>query len=127
MASGASCGPSRGSVVRIGGSGIVCLMAGITSCGRACKDIVDVAEDAGNSCMRASERERCVVVIERCSRPVSCCVACIASRGKSSGGVIGIGGAVPIGQMASITCCGQCGVVVVYMATGARCVYVGSG
>ncbi len=64
MADRASGREARGDVVWIGGSVKVLRVARIAICGRAHKYIIDVARRAGYGDVRASQRERRVVVIE---------------------------------------------------------------
>jgi len=116
VACGASCRPARRYVIRIRGSGEVRLVAAIAGCWSAGKDIVDVAQIAGNRGMRTSQRKRCAVVIEGCSSPVGGGVACVAGGGKARRGVCGVVGSVPIRLMAAVAGSRQRGVVVVHVA-----------
>ena len=116
MASCAGGGPASRDVIRVCGSREIRLMAGVASGGGSCKDVVDVAFDAVHGDVRAGERERSVVVIERCSGPGSRGVAGIASGWEACRCVSRIGGSVPIRRMASVTGSGQSCVVVIHVA-----------
>ena len=120
MASCAGGGPASRDVIRVCGSREIRLMAGVASGGGSCKDVVDVAFDAVHGDVRAGERERSVVVIERCSGPGSRGVAGIASGWEACRCVSRIGGSVPIRRMASVTGSGQSCVVVIHVALCAR-------
>ena len=105
-----------GYVVRIRGSSEIRLMAAIA--GRRCagKDIIDVTQNAGNSCMRARQRKWRVVVIEGRARPVYSRVTRIAGGGEARRGVRWVVGAIPIRLMTAVARRWQSGVVVIYMA-----------
>lgn len=66
--------------------------------------------------MRASERERCVVVVERRACPAGRGVACVACGWESSRGVIGIRGSIPICLVAAVASRWQSCVVIVHVA-----------
>ena len=112
----ASCRPARRYMIRIRGSGEVHLVAAIAGCRCAGKDIVDVAQIAGNRGMRTSQRKRCAVVIEGCSSPAGGGVAGVAGGGKARRGVRRVVGSVPIRLMAAVAGSRQRGVVVVHVA-----------
>ena len=57
--------------------------------------------------MSACQRERCAVVVERCSGPGRGCVARFAGGGEPSRGVGGIGGTVVIRSVATVAGGGQ--------------------
>jgi len=111
--------PARRHVIRIRGSGEVLLVAAITCSRRTGKDIVDVAQNAGNRGMRTRQRERRVVVIEGCPAPVGGGVARIAGRGEACRGMRGVVGSGPIRLMAPVAGSRQRGVVVVHVAGSA--------
>lgn len=102
VACGAGGGPTRRYVIRIRGSSEVCLVAAIACRWRTRKDIVDVAQIAGDGGMSTRQRERRVVVIEGCSRPTRRGVAGVAGGGESRRGVRGVGRPIPIRGMAAI-------------------------
>jgi len=108
--------PARCHVIRIRGSCEVRLVAAIA--GRRCagKDIIDVTQNAGNSCMRARQRKWRVVVIEGRARPVYSRVTRIAGGGEARRGVRWVVGAIPIRLMTAVARRWQSGVVVIYMA-----------
>ena len=62
--------PARSSVVRIRGTGVVRLVAGVAIGWGARKHVVDVAEDASHRSVRARQRERRVVVVKGCAGPI---------------------------------------------------------
>ena len=55
-------------------------MAGIAVCRRTRKHIVDVARGTSHAGMETGQRERRVVVIERCAGPIRCRVASVAGK-----------------------------------------------
>jgi len=112
----ARCRPARRSVIWIGGSCVVGLMAGVAGGRRPGKDIIDVAEIAGHSYMRTSKREGRAVVIERRTSPACCGVAGIARSGEARSSVLGICGPVVIRRVAPIAGGRQGCVVVVGVA-----------
>ena len=102
VAGGAGGGPARCRVIGIRGPGEVRLVAGVAIGRRSREDVIDVAKIAGHRGVRAGQRERRVVVIEGCARPVRGGVAGVAGGGEARRRVIGIGGAVPIRLVASV-------------------------
>jgi len=116
-------------VIRVGGAGVLGLMAGVAVCRRTDVDIVDVARGARRSDMRACQRERRVVVIEYGACPGSGVVAGVAGGGKASRGVIGIRSGLPVCRMAGVAILGDGGVVAVDVAlrAGQRSVRTGEG
>jgi len=69
VAGGASGRPACGRVVRISGAGVILRVARVAIRRRTCKHIIDVAQIAGDIDVRAGQRERRVVMVERCSCP----------------------------------------------------------
>ena len=119
MAGGAGGRPAGGDMVGIGGAGEVRFVAGIAIGRCAGKDVIDVAEIAGDGDVGAGEREGRVVVVEGCAGPRGCGVACVAGGGESRCGMGGVGGAVPVCLMAAVAGCGQGCVVVIGVALSA--------
>ena len=87
VARGAGGWPSRRRVVRIRGSGVVLGVAGVAIRRGSCKHVVDVAQGASHSGMRARQRERRVVVIEGRAKPVGGGVTRVA-RGREAGRLV---------------------------------------
>jgi len=107
-------------VIWIGRPGEIRLMTAVASCGQCQIIIVGVASCAGDSCMRAGERERSGVVIEGRTTPVRCGVARGAGGGEASCGVWWRIGPGVIGLVARIAVGRDCCVVVVCVALCAR-------
>jgi len=91
---------SCGGMVRIRGAVVIRRVARETGSRRSGEDVSDMTTGAGDICMRPRQRERRLAVIER-GRAESCgAVAEGAILGESRGDMVGIGGAVELGQMA---------------------------
>jgi len=120
----ASCRESGRRMVRIGRTLVVPLVARVAIRRYRRVVVVHVAIRAGRCCVRAGQRKRRVVVIKRRLRPGGCVVAQIASLRESRCHVIGIGGPVEIGQMATRTGGARQVIVVIHMTlrTLQRCV-----
>jgi len=127
MTRSACCGPASRHVIGIRCSCKVGGVAGVARRRGSREDVVDVAFDAVNRCVRASKREWRVVVIECRSGPRCRCVTGVACRRKSRRGMIRIRRAIPIGLVAPVARRGQRRVVVICMAlcTGQRRVCAG--
>jgi len=89
-------------VSRIGGSGKVCLVAGVAIRRRSCEHIVDVAAGARYRRMCSGQRERRVVVIKDRSRPRRRCVAGCAGGWEARRHVIWIGGSCKVCLVAGV-------------------------
>lgn len=113
MARDAGRRPACGHVVGVGGPCKIRLVAGITAGWRSREHIVHVALDAVHCRVRPSERERCVVVIERRPCPCGCRMARVASRREAGRSVVRVGSAIPVRRVAAVAVCGQgCEVIV---------------
>jgi len=116
VAGGTGGGPASGGVIRIRGAVEVGGVAGVARSGCSGKDIIDVAFNTIDRCVRAGEREGRVVVVKGGASPRGSSVAGIAGCREARGRVIWIGRAVPVGLMASIARGRQCCVVVAGVA-----------
>jgi len=111
---------TRSYVIRIGSPGEILGVARIAIGRKGGVVIVDVACSAGHRDVRAGQRERRGVVIERGSRPVGGAVANRARRGQTAGRMGRGIGAVVILCVAGVTVGGQAaGVIAIDVARGA--------
>ena len=102
--------PSR-YVIRIGRRVIQRNMARIAIRGCPHKHVICVALCASNSCMRAGQRERCLRVVKRCSRPICRAVANRTIEREICLHVIRIRSSVVLREMARIAILGRVGEV----------------
>ena len=105
MAGIAGGGESCSSVIWIGCSVPICLVAAVTGGRQCCVVVVCVACGAGNRGVEAGERKRRVVVIERGGAPGRGGVADGAVGGETGSDVVGICCAREIGLMAGVAGC----------------------
>lgn len=94
-------GESGRHMIRIRRALIIHLVAGIAVCRRTREHVVDVATGAGNVDVRAGQRERGVVVVERSARPTRRVVADGTVGRKSSRRVTRVIGVLVVGLVAT--------------------------
>jgi len=103
-------------VIGAGGAGEVGLVAAVAVCRQRSVVVVYMALRARDADVRASKRERRVVVIKSGLCPRRGVVTGGAGGGESGADVVGIVGSGVIGFVASVAIRGQCCVVVVGVA-----------
>jgi len=116
VAQGAIGGEACRDMSWVRGSAEVCLVAPVASGGQGCVVVVDMALRASDGNVRASQRERRVVVIEGGPSPGGCGVASLAGGGETRRDVGRSSGCVEVCLVASVASGGQGCVVVVDMA-----------
>ena len=98
-------------VIGIGNGSEYCFMAGVAVCGSPGVTAPDVAVRAGYRDVRTGQGEYCGAVIEAGRSPRCGRMADFTLLGVTRLDVIGIGGAVEVGQVASDAGCAQAGIV----------------